>query len=36
MALTDENGVNATMLVSPTGGYGNGGFGGFGGDSWGW
>lgn len=37
MALTDENGVNATMLVSPTGGYmgGNGGFGGFGGD-WGW
>ena len=27
MALTDENGVNATMLVSPTGGYmgGNGG-----------
>ena len=38
MSLTDENGVNATMLVSPTGGYmgGNGGFGnGFGGD-WGW
>ena len=38
MSLTDENGVNATMLVSPTGGYmgGNGGFGNsFGGD-WGW
>lgn len=39
MALTDESGMNATMLVSPTGGvpYGgnNGGFGGFGGD-WGW
>ena len=42
MALVDDgNGVNATMLVSPTGGMpyygGNGGFGGgFGGDSWGW
>lgn len=38
MSLTDDNGVNATMLVSPTGGYmgGNGGFGNsFGGD-WGW
>lgn len=37
MALTDESGVNATMLVSPTGGMGmNGGFGnGFNGD-WGW
>lgn len=38
MSLTDESGVNATMLVSPTGGYmgGNGGFGNsFGGD-WGW
>lgn len=35
MALTDESGVNATMLVSPTGGM-NGGFGnGFNGD-WGW
>lgn len=38
MSLTDDNGMNATMLVSPTGGYmgGNNGFGnGFGGD-WGW
>ena len=36
MALTDESGMNATMLVSPTGGIANnGGFGGFGGD-WGW
>lgn len=35
MALTDDNGVNATMLVSPTGGMNNGGFGGFGND-WGW
>lgn len=38
MSLTDDNGVNATMLVSPTGGmYGQGGgFGNsFGGD-WGW
>lgn len=37
MALTDENGIGATMLVSPTGGVvnGNGGFG-FGGDSWAW
>lgn len=37
MALTDENGMNTTMLVSPTGGYmgGNSGFGnGFGGDGW--
>lgn len=32
MALTDENGMNTTMLVSPTGN--NGGFGSFGGDSW--
>ena len=37
MALTDDGGMNTTMLVSPTNGYGgnNGGFG-FGGDSWGW
>lgn len=41
MALTDESGMNTTMLVSPTGGYGYcggnncGGFGNFGGD-WGW
>lgn len=37
MALTDGEGMNTTMLVSPTGGYANnGGFGnGFGGD-WGW
>lgn len=36
MALTDGEGMNTTMLVSPTGGYGNnGGFGNFGGD-WGW
>lgn len=37
MALTDENGMNTTMLVSPAGGYmgGNSGFGnGFGGDGW--
>ena len=36
MALTDESGMNATMLVSPTGGvpYGNNGFGGFGQDGW--
>jgi len=27
MALTDENGVSTTMLVSPTGGYQQGGFG---------
>lgn len=34
MALTDENGMNTTMLVSPTGAVNNGGFG-FGGcDSW--
>jgi hypothetical protein len=32
MALTDEGGIPATMLVGPTG---NGGFGnGFGGDGW--
>lgn len=38
MALTDDSGMNATMLVSPTGGYmNNNGFGnGFGGDSWAW
>ncbi len=38
MALTDGEGMNTTMLVSPTGGYmgNNGGFGnGFGGD-WAW
>ncbi len=35
MALTDESGMNTTMLVSPTGGMANGGFGGFGND-WGW
>ena len=36
MALTDEGGMNTTMLVSPTGGYANGGFGNaFGGD-WAW
>ncbi len=35
MALTDESGMNTTMLVSPTGGYQQGGFGnGFGGDGW--
>jgi len=37
MALTDEGGMNTTMLVSPTGGmnYGNSGFGnGFGCDGW--
>ena len=34
MALTDENGMNTTMLVSPTSGYSNGGFGNFGGDGW--
>lgn len=36
MALTDGEGMNTTMLVSPTGGMnsGNGGF--FGGDSWAW
>ncbi|MBR5276745.1 MAG: hypothetical protein IKU35_06395 [Bacteroidaceae bacterium] len=35
MALSEEsNGIGATMLVSPTGGYNNGGFGGFGGDGW--
>lgn len=34
MALTDDNGVGTTMLVSPTG-MNNGGFGnGFGGDGW--
>lgn len=35
MSLTDENGVNATMLVSPTGNNG-GGFGGFGNDGGWW
>lgn len=35
MALTDENGMNTTMLVSPTGGMSNGFGNGFGGD-WGW
>ncbi len=35
MALTDESGMNTTMLVSPTGGYANNGGFGFGGD-WGW
>lgn len=36
MALTDESGMNTTMLVGPTGYGNNGGFGnGFGGD-WGW
>ena len=35
MALTDENGVSTTMLVSPTGNNG-GGFGGFGNDGNGW
>lgn len=36
MALTDDGGMNTTMLVSPAGGanYGNGGFGNFGGDGW--
>lgn len=36
MALSEEStGIPATMLVSPTGGYNNGGgFGGFGGDGW--
>jgi hypothetical protein len=37
MALTDENGMNTTMLVSPAGGvpYGNNsGFGGFGDNGW--
>lgn len=36
MALTDESGMNTTMLVSPSGGYGNNGFGGFGGDGGWW
>lgn len=37
MALTDESGMNTTMLVSPAGGYaGNGGFGGFGNNGDGW
>ena len=38
MALTDENGMNTTMLVSPTGGYmgGNSGFGNGFGNDWGW
>lgn len=34
MALTDESGMNTTMLVSPT--NGGGGFGGFGNDGSGW
>lgn len=37
MALTDEGGMNTTMLVSPSGGYmggNNSGFGGWGGDGW--
>ena len=34
MALTDESGMNATMLVSPTGGMANGFGNGFGGDGW--
>lgn len=34
MALTDENGMNTTMLVSPTGGMANGFGNGFGGDGW--
>ena len=34
MALTDENGMNTTMLVSPTGGMSNGFGNGFGGDGW--
>lgn len=33
MALTDENGMNTTMLVSPAGSVNNGGMG-FGGDGW--
>ena len=33
MALSDENGMNTTMLVSPTNGVANG-FDGFGGNSW--
>lgn len=34
MALTDENGMNTTMLVSPTNGGFNGGFGDMGGNGW--
>ena len=34
MALTDENGMNTTMLVSPTGGMANGFGNGFGQDGW--
>lgn len=35
MALTDESGMNTTMLVSPANGYmNNGGWGNFGGDGW--
>lgn len=34
MALTDENGMNTTMLVSPTGGMSNGFGNGFGQDGW--
>lgn len=33
MALTDEGGMNTTMLVSPNG-FGGNGFGNFGGDGW--
>ena len=36
MALTDENGMNTTMLVSPTGGNMGGGFGNSWGGDWGW
>lgn len=33
--MTEESGMNTTMLVGPAGGFGNGGFGnGFGGDGW--
>jgi hypothetical protein len=35
MALTDESGMNTTMLVSPANGVANNGFDGFGGNgSW--
>lgn len=34
MALTDESGMNTTMLVSPTSGMANGFGNGFGGDGW--
>lgn len=36
MALTDEGGMNTTMLVSPAGGMSNNGFGGGFGNDWGW